>query len=103
MRDDRIEFKRRTEEAGGRELMADFRLLDGKPRATLIQRFDGSALLVGPKGEKIEFDPGTTLKEVQTKAGEYGWEIAVEHLHWLLTAFGCFMQTQRSGQCQTTQ
>ncbi len=83
--------------------MADFRLLGGKPRATLIQRFDGSALLVGPKGEKIEFGPGTTLKEVQAKAGEYGWEIAVEHLHWLLTTFGCFMQTLRSGQCETTQ
>jgi hypothetical protein len=83
--------------------MADFRLLNGKPRATLIQRFDGSALLLGPKGEKIEFDPGTTLQEAQAKAGEYGWEIAVEHLHWLFTALGCCMQTLRSGQCQTTQ
>jgi hypothetical protein len=81
----------------------DFRLLNGKPRATLIQRFDSSALLLGPKGEKIEFGPGTTLKEVQAKAGEYGWEIAVEHLHWLVDAFGCFMQTQRSAQCETTQ
>ncbi len=61
--------------------MADFRLLNGKPRATLIQRFDGSTLLVGPRGEKIEFDTGTTLHEAQTKAGEFGWEIAVEHLH----------------------
>jgi len=81
----------------------DFRLLDGKPRATLIQRFDGSALLVGPRGEKIEFDPGTTLKEVQAKAGECGWEIAVEHLHWLVTALGCYMQTLRSSQCEATQ
>ncbi len=81
----------------------DFRLLDGKPRATLIQRFDGSALLIGPKGEKIEFDPGTTLKEVQAKAGEYGWEIAVEHLHWLVTALGCYMQGLRSDQCEATQ
>ena len=61
--------------------MVDFRLLNGKPRATLIQRFDGSTLLVGPKGEKIEFDVGTTLHVAQTKAGEFGWEIAVEHLH----------------------
>ncbi len=81
----------------------DFRLLDGKPRATLIQRFDGSALLLGPKGEKIEFDPGTTLKEVQVKAGEYGWEIAVEHLHWLVTAFGNLMQTVRNDQCEASQ
>jgi len=61
--------------------MADFRLLNGKLRATLIQRFDGSALLLGPKGEKIEFNFGTKLNEVQAKAGEFGWEIAVEHLH----------------------
>ncbi len=61
--------------------MVDFRLLNGRPRATLIQRFDGSALLLGPKGEKIEFDFGTTLTEVQAEAGKLGWEIAVEHLH----------------------
>jgi hypothetical protein len=61
--------------------MVGFRLLNGRPRATLIQRFDGSALLLGPKSEKIEFDFGTELHEVQAKAGEFGWEIAVEHLH----------------------
>ncbi|MBP1734477.1 MAG: hypothetical protein H6Q53_764 [Deltaproteobacteria bacterium] len=61
--------------------MADFRLLNGKPRATLIQRFDGSTLLLGPRGEKIEFEIGTALPEAQTKAGELGWQIAVEHLH----------------------
>ena len=66
--------------------MADFRLLNGKPRATLIQRFDGSTLLLGPKSEKIEFDFGTGLNEVQAKAGEFGWEIAVEHLHRAVTA-----------------
>ncbi len=61
--------------------MVDFRLLNGKPRATLIQRFDGSSLLVGPRGEKIEFEIGTALPEAQSKAGELGWQIAVEHLH----------------------
>ena len=59
----------------------DFRLLRGKPRATLVQRFDGSALLIGPKGKKIEFDSGMTLQQVQAKAAEFGWEVAVEHLH----------------------
>ncbi len=59
--------------------MVDFRLL--KPRATLIQRFDGSSLLVGPRGEKVEFEIGTALPEAQSKAGELGWQIAVEHLH----------------------
>ena len=83
--------------------MGDFRLLDGRPRATLIQRFDGSALLIGPKGERFEFDSGTTLKEAQIKAKEYGWEIAVEHLHWLASALGCVLQTLRSAQCETIQ
>ena len=65
--------------------MVDFRLLNGKPRATIIQRFDGSTLLLGPRGEKFEFGIGTTLQEAQTKAGEFGWEIAVEHLHLLVS------------------
>ena len=59
----------------------DYRLLNGKPRATLIQRFDGSALLYGPNAKKIEFKIGTTLHEIQTEAETLGWVIAVEHLH----------------------
>ena len=66
---------------GGRKCMVDFRLLNGKPRATLIQRFDGSALLLGPKGRKIEFEDGVTLHQIQTKVEELGWVIGVEHLH----------------------
>ncbi len=61
--------------------MVDFRLLNGKPRATLIQRFDGSAILLGPKGRKIEFEDGVTLHQIQTKVEELGWVIGVEHLH----------------------
>ncbi len=61
--------------------MVDFRLLNGKPRATLIQRFDGSVLLLGPKGMKIEFESGVTLHEIQAKVAKLGWVIAVEHLH----------------------
>lgn len=61
--------------------MVDFRLLNGKPRATLIQRFDGSVLLLGPKGKKIEFNGGVTLHEVQTEVAKLGWVIGVEHLH----------------------
>jgi hypothetical protein len=59
----------------------DHGLLNGKPRATLIQRFDGSAVLLGPKAHKLEFDIGATLHEIQTKAEELGWVVAVEHLH----------------------
>jgi hypothetical protein len=61
--------------------MVDFRLLNGKPRATLIQRFDGSVLLLGPKGRRIEFENRMTLHEIQLKVAKLGWVIAVEHLH----------------------
>ena len=61
--------------------MVDFRLLNGKPRATLIQRFDGSVLLLGPKGRKIEFEHGVTLHQIQAKVTKLGWVIGVEHLH----------------------
>jgi len=40
--------------------VVDLRLLNGKPRATVIQRFDGSVLLLGPKGKTIEFKDGVT-------------------------------------------
>jgi len=58
----------------------DFRLIDEKPRATLIQRFDGSALLLGPKGKKIEFKDGVTLHQIQAEVAQLGWVIGVEHL-----------------------
>jgi hypothetical protein len=61
--------------------MVDFRLLNGKPRATLIQRFDGSVLLLGPKGRKIEFEHGVTVHQIQAKVTKLGWVIGVEHLH----------------------
>ena len=61
--------------------MLDFRLLNGKPRAALIQRFDGSVLLLGAKRKKIEFNIGVILNEVQTKVAKLGWVIGVEHLH----------------------
>ena len=59
----------------------DYRLLNGKPRATLIQRFDGSAVLLGPNARKFRFDRGATLHEIQAKADQVGWVVAIEHLH----------------------
>jgi len=59
----------------------DYRLLNGKPKATLIQRFDGSVVLLGPKARKLEFDASATLHEIQAKAEQMGWAIAIEHLH----------------------
>ncbi len=61
--------------------MVDFRLLNGKPRATVIQRFDGSVLLLGPQGKKIEFEYGVTLYQIQSEIEKLGWVIGVEHLH----------------------
>jgi hypothetical protein len=59
----------------------DYRLLNGKPRAALIQRFDGSVFLCGPRATRIEFEIGATLHEIQAKAEQLGWVIAIEHLH----------------------
>ncbi len=56
-------------------------MLNGKPRATLIQRFDGSVLIIGPKGRKIEFEDGVTLHQIQARLEKLGWVIGVEHLH----------------------
>ena len=59
----------------------DYTLLNGKPRATLIQRFDGSAVLLGPEARKLEFDCGVTLHEIQAKAAQVGWAVTIEHLN----------------------
>ncbi len=59
----------------------DYRLLNGKPRATLIQRFDGTAVLLGPRSTRLEFKLGATLHEIQAQADLVGWVVAVEHLH----------------------
>ena len=59
----------------------DYRLLDGKPRAALIQRFDGTSVLLGPKTRRLEFKLGATLHEIQAQADLVGWVVVVEHLH----------------------
>jgi hypothetical protein len=51
-----------------------------KPRATLIQRFDGSTLLIGPT-KRVHFSLRMTLQEVHSAAEKFGWAITVEHLH----------------------
>ena len=60
--------------------MVDFGLPNRKPKVTLIQRLDGSVFLLGPKGEKIEFEIGKPLQEIRAKAVMRGWEVGVEHL-----------------------
>ena len=59
----------------------DLAVLNGKPKATLIQRFDGSAVLLGPEARKVEFENGTTRNEAAARAEDFGWVIAIEHLH----------------------
>jgi hypothetical protein len=59
----------------------DYRLFDGKPRATLIQRFDGTSVLLGPKARRLEFNLDATLHEIQAEAELIGWVVSVEHLH----------------------
>ena len=59
----------------------DWSVSIGKPRATLIQRFDGSAVLLGPEARKVEFENGTSRNEAAAKAEDFGWVIAIEHLH----------------------
>jgi hypothetical protein len=56
-------------------------LLTAKPRATLIQRFDGSTVLIGPKFERVEFTVRATLQEAHAEAEKLGWTITIEHLH----------------------
>ena len=59
----------------------DFEVFNGRPTATLIQRFDGSAVLLGPKAKKVEFENGATRHEAIAEAESFGWVIAIEHLH----------------------
>jgi len=61
--------------------MVDSRLFNGKPRATLVQRFDGSVFLLGPEGKKVQFESGVTLSQIHAKVARLGWVIGVEHLH----------------------
>ncbi|MGZ3514726.1 MAG: hypothetical protein ACXU9L_02015 [Thermodesulfobacteriota bacterium] len=56
-------------------------MFTAKPRATLIQRFDGSTVLIGPKSERVEFSIRASLQDAHAEAERLGWAIAVEHLH----------------------
>jgi len=56
-------------------------VFNARPRATLIQRFDGSTVLIGPKSERVEFTVRATLQEAHAEAEKLGWAITVEHLH----------------------
>jgi hypothetical protein len=58
----------------------DYCIENRKPKVTLIQRLDGSVFLLGPKGEKIEFEIGEPLQEIRAGVVRRGWEVGVENL-----------------------
>ena len=59
--------------------MADFRLSNGRPRVTAIQRFDHKAILLGPEqGKKRIFESMEEMKEFIRRRR---WEVNIEHLH----------------------
>jgi hypothetical protein len=54
-----------------------YAMLNGDPKATLIESMDGRVVLVGPHAEKHEV---FTVKDAIEKAKELKWEINIEHL-----------------------
>lgn len=62
--------------------MTDFRLLNGRPKVTVIQRFNRSILLITPTLEKLEFPSGEKPAHACLEyVDDHGWEINIEHLH----------------------
>jgi hypothetical protein len=57
--------------------MVDFRMLNGKPKATAIVRFDHSAVLI-VRGKKEEFK---SLEEMKIYKDKNGLEVNIEYIH----------------------
>ena len=57
--------------------MADFRLLNGKTKVTMIERFDCSICLICPDRTVKNF---SGIQECMEFAKENGWEINIEHI-----------------------
>lgn len=56
--------------------MADFRLLNGAPKTTVIETFDSRAVIVR-SGERLEF---VSLEECKKYIERYGLEINISHV-----------------------
>ena len=54
-----------------------YALLNGGPKAMLIETIDARVLIVGPKAEKLTF---STVGDAVAEAAKRKWEIHVEHL-----------------------
>ena len=61
--------------------MKDFRMLNGGPRCTLIERFDGSALLISPGDPVKRRRELKSLDEAKILIAREGLECNVSHLH----------------------
>jgi hypothetical protein len=62
---------------GGEKVMQDPILLNGKPRATLIQRFDMSVVVIAPSAKEIlKFK---NLQEAEEEVERRGWVISIIH------------------------
>ena len=50
-------------------------LLNGNPKVTLIERFDGTALIIGPeKGKKLRL---VSLSAAKQEIQDRGWEVNI--------------------------
>ena len=59
--------------------MRDFRLTEGRPRVTVIQRFDHRVVLLGPeRGKRRSFESMEEMKEFIRRRR---WDVSIEHLH----------------------
>jgi len=53
-----------------------YAMLNGGPKAMLIETIDARVLLVGPKAEKLTF---STVGDALSEAAKRKWEIHIEH------------------------
>ncbi len=58
--------------------MNDFRALNGKPRATVIESFTGAVTVIGPGMEKSGHE---TVKAAVESVEERGWVVGTGHYH----------------------
>lgn len=80
MKNYEMELRRSVEEIlkkRGEDGMQDQMLLNGKPRCTLIQSFDGGAIIIGPRNSvKIKLK---NLHDVEKTVDKLGWVISIIH------------------------
>jgi hypothetical protein len=57
----------------------DFRLLNGKPKVTIIERFDQTVKLIYPNN--VSHKEFSDMHSCIIHIDEQGWAINVEHLH----------------------